>query len=105
MQEKAAGWMVKAQASKLNKRTLVFLLDRQFWPGVSFGISSVCAPVEELENCLMKIYYQMLPLCGIRRSVRRGLRQLDRGFYGVGFPHPGVECLVAQLKVINALWQ
>jgi hypothetical protein len=25
------------------------------------------------------------------------LKQLDRGFYGIGCPHPGVECLVAQL--------
>jgi hypothetical protein len=25
------------------------------------------------------------------------LRQLDKGFYGIGCPHPGVECLIAQL--------
>ena len=23
---------------------------------------------------------------------------MDRGFYGVGLPHPGVECFVAQLN-------
>jgi hypothetical protein len=26
------------------------------------------------------------------------LRKMDRGFYGVGFPHPGVECLVGQVN-------
>ncbi len=26
-----------------------------------------------------------------------GLRQVDRGFYGIGCPHPGVECLIAQV--------
>lgn len=98
MREKARVWVDKAKASKLNKRILVFLLEKQFWPGVSFGISSVCATFRELEECLMKIYYDMLPLCGIRRSVRKELRQLDRGFYGVGLPHPGVECLAAQLN-------
>ena len=25
-----------------------------------------------------------------------GMRQLDRGFFGAGCPHPGVECLIAQ---------
>jgi hypothetical protein len=25
------------------------------------------------------------------------LRQLDRGFYGIGCPHPGVECLIRQI--------
>jgi hypothetical protein len=70
MRKKVRGWVDKAKASKLNKRILVFLQDKQFWPGVSFGISSVCAPFAELEGCLMKVYYDMMPLCGIRRSVR-----------------------------------
>jgi hypothetical protein len=46
----------------------------------------------------MKTYYNLLPICGIRWSVRRELRQLERGFYGVGLPHPGMECFVAQLE-------
>jgi hypothetical protein len=29
---------------------------------------------------------------------RKELRQLDRGFYGIGLPHPGVECFVAQIN-------
>jgi hypothetical protein len=98
MQEKAKGWVAKAKESKLHKGHLNFLLDKQFWPGVSFGISSMCAPFEELEECLMRIYYDMLPLCGIQRSVQKELRQLNRGFYGIGLPHPGVECFVAQIN-------
>jgi hypothetical protein len=98
MQQKVQGWLAKASASKLNKRNLSFLLDKQFWPGVSFGISSVCAPFTILEDCLMRVYYDLLPLCGIRRSVKRELRQLDQGFFGVGLPHPGVECFIGQLN-------
>ena len=64
MQEKVQGWVAKAKESKLHKGHLNFLLDKQFWPRVSFFISSVCAPFEELEECLMRIYYDMLPLCG-----------------------------------------
>ena len=26
------------------------------------------------------------------------LRQLDRGFFGVGCPHPGIECLLGQVS-------
>jgi hypothetical protein len=78
MQEKAKGWLTKSLASKLNKLYLLSLLDKQFWPGVSFGISSVCAPFATLEDFLMRIYYDMLPLCRIRRLVKRELRQLER---------------------------
>jgi hypothetical protein len=97
MQEKVKGWVAKAKESKLHKGHLNFLLDKQFWPRVSFGISSACAPFEELEDCLMRIYYDMLPLWGIPQSVQKELRQLDRGFYGIGLPHPGVKCFVAQI--------
>ncbi len=65
MQEKAKGWITKAKESKLHKGNLNFFLDKQFWLRVSFNISSVCATFEELEECLMRIYYDMLPLCGI----------------------------------------
>jgi hypothetical protein len=29
-------------------------------------------------------------------KANRGIRQLDRGFYGAGFPHPGVEATANQ---------
>jgi hypothetical protein len=93
MQEKAKRWIAKAKENKLHKGNLNFLLDKQFWPRVFFGISSMCAMFEELEECLMRIYYDMLPLCGI-------LRQMDRGFYGIGLPHPGVKCFVAQINKV-----
>ena len=51
------------------------------WPGVSFSVSSICAPFEELEEYLMSIYYDMLPLCGVQRSAQKELRQIDRVFY------------------------
>jgi hypothetical protein len=46
---------------------------------------------------MMRKYYDLLSISGIRRSVRRELRQMDRGFYGCGFPHPGMECLIGQI--------
>ena len=33
----------------------------------------------------------------MRRTAPVFLRQLDQGFYGIGCPHPGIECLVAQI--------
>jgi hypothetical protein len=69
MQEKAKGWIAKAKESKLHKGNLDFLLDKQFWPRVSFSISSICAMFEELEECLMRINNDILSLFGIQRSV------------------------------------
>ncbi len=46
----------------------------------------------------MKVYYKIHPQGRIRRTARRGTRQLAPGFYGIGCPHPAIECLVAQLN-------
>jgi hypothetical protein len=101
MNEKAQGWIDQAKSSKLHKRNLWFLLDKQFWPRVLFGISSIAAPFEVLEECLMRKYFELLSICGICKSVSRDIRQMDRGFYGIGIPHPGVECLVAQINTLH----
>jgi hypothetical protein len=49
MTEKAQKWINKAKGGNLHRRNVWFLLDKQFWPGVSFGISSIMASFAELE--------------------------------------------------------
>lgn len=53
-------------------------------------------PFKVLTDCLSKQYWQILPIGGIIRTARKQIRQVDRGFYGAGCPHPGIECLVVQ---------
>jgi hypothetical protein len=48
----------------------------------------------------------MLPLRGIVSKANQGIRQLDRGFYGVGSPNPGVEATAEQANklLMNSGW-
>ncbi len=62
------------------------------------GLCAVSASYNELAECLMSMYCKIHPQGGIYRSARRGICQLDLGFYGVGCPHPAIECLIAQLN-------
>jgi hypothetical protein len=45
----------------------------------------------------MKPFREIQQLGGYRSTVRRDLRQLDIGFYGIGCPHPAIECAIAQI--------
>jgi hypothetical protein len=54
------------------------------------------ATLPELHLVLLPLYGKMLPLGGIVSKANRGIRQLDRGFYGAGPPHPGVEATLEQ---------
>lgn len=96
MLEKDQTWIERVKSSKLHRRNIWFLLNVQFWPKVSFGIGTVTAPFEILAECLMKPYYQVLSVSGVRQSVRRELRQMDQDFFSIGYPHPGIECFIAR---------
>ncbi len=99
MQKKGIAWKDMVKAGKLSRRNVWFMLDKQFWPRISFGLCAVAATYRKLSECLMKIYYEIHLQGGIRCTARRrGTRQLAAGFYGVGCPHPAVECLIAQLN-------
>ncbi len=50
----------------------------------------------------MCTYYDMLSIGGVRKPVQKELWQMGSGFYGVGFPHPEVECLIGQVNKILA---
>ena len=53
MVEKATGWKNKACATKIHQQTIWFLLEKQFWPKVGFGLSCLTAKWTQLEDCLM----------------------------------------------------
>jgi hypothetical protein len=74
-----------------------FMADRQFWPRIGYGICNNTATWEELEGCFKRVYWQMIPKGGVRGTAPAALRQTDRGFYGVGCTHPGVECFLTQI--------
>ena len=96
MQEKAQEWIDRAKNGKMQRRSMWFMSDVQFWPSVKYGLCANTASLAELAECLQTQYRQMLPLGGIVRTCYVPIRQLDRGFYGAGCPHPGIECLVEQ---------
>jgi hypothetical protein len=73
------------------------MLDQKFLPHVGYGICNISATWDNLDKCLRRIYWQLVPSGGVGGSAAAPLRQLDRGFYGIGCPHPGIECLVAQI--------
>jgi hypothetical protein len=96
MQDKAKKWFDLLTASQLHRRMMWFSVDRQMWPSVKYGFCCNMATLPELDSVLMPLYEKMLPLKGIVSKANWGIRQLDRGFYGAGFPHPGVEATLEQ---------
>jgi hypothetical protein len=66
------------------------MVERQFWPRIGYGICNNTASWEALDKCLNITYGKICRKGGVRRSACKLYR-------GVSLPHPGVECLVAQI--------
>ncbi len=96
MKEKSQKWLGSLTAGRLHCRMMWISVDQQLWPLVWYGLCCSMATLPELELVLLAFYGKMLPVGGIVSKANRGIRQLDRGFYGAGFPHPGVEATAKQ---------
>jgi hypothetical protein len=73
---------------------------------VFFGIGNVTAPFDALSECLQRQWWEILPRGGVWQILPRILQQMDPGFYGIGLPHPGVECFFgANNQTTIPLWQ
>jgi hypothetical protein len=100
MQEKAQSWLDRAKEGHLTRWDVWFLLDKQIWPSAGYGLSSNMAKLPTLDSCLKKQYWSLLPLGGNIQTAPHGICQLDRGFYGAGCPHVGIECMIAQVQTL-----
>ncbi len=97
MQQQGKEWVDQVKSGKLSQRNVWFMGDQQFWPRVGYGICNTSVSWEELDQCLRRVYWQFVPRGGVQGSAAVPLCQFARGFYGIGCPHPGVECLIAQI--------
>ncbi len=89
--------MARTQEGHTSRQDVWFLLDCQLGLGLRYGLECNLASWKQLSDCLDRQWWQILPLGGVVRSALAAVRQLGLGFYGMGFPHLGIECLEAQL--------
>jgi hypothetical protein len=97
MVSQAEEWHNRLLANWLSRRDVLFMVERQLWPRIGYGICNNTASWSALDKCLNLIYGEICRKGGIRRLACKLFRTLDRGFFGADLPHPGVECFVAQI--------
>ena len=73
MQDKAQGWVDKAKNGKLKRRSAWFLLEKQFWNKVRYGVCGKTASFAQLDECLQRQYLHIMPLRGIICSAPKAI--------------------------------
>ncbi len=69
MQIQGQEWVDQVKSGKLSRRNVWFMLDHQFWPRLGFGICNNTASWDDLEYCLKKVYWQLVPRGGVQGSA------------------------------------
>jgi hypothetical protein len=74
MQIQGQEWANRVNSGKINRRNMWTMMERQLWPRIGYGICNNTAKWDDLEKCLRKVYYQIIPRGGIRRSAPATIR-------------------------------
>ena len=76
MKSAATAWTNIVRVEKLSRTNFWMMADRQLRPKMFYGLGANTADLDTLGGCLLPQYYKLLPLGGIRRSVRKGIQQM-----------------------------
>jgi hypothetical protein len=72
----------------------------QLWPGLRHGLRTMTNDLEATESIFNKADYEMMPILGVARTVKRELRKLHTTFGGFGLFHLPTEQLICRLNML-----
>lgn len=72
---------------------------RQLWPGLRYGLGTLSNNYDDASTLLNRLEFQMLPLLGVNRHIRKGWRQLPQAFGGVGLLSLPLEQIICRCSL------
>ena len=104
MAEKGTKWATRVQSSTLHPREVWYSLTTQALPAVRYGLITLMASKQDIDNHLPKWYFKCLPHLGVHRSITLQWRTLPRRFQGLGLPVFSLEKLADCLRLLQQHW-
>ena len=71
----------------------------KLWPGLRYGLATLGTPLSEIGNILNRQEFDVLPLLGINRNIRRRWRSLPHAFGGAGLFNLQVEQTIGWINM------
>ena len=76
----------------------------QLFPGMSWGLATVCLLPKQLDVQLRKVWYRVLPFLGVRRNIKLLWRTLLERFQGLGMPNFVVVAFAVKVFFLQCHW-
>jgi ribonuclease HI len=76
----------------------------QLYPGLSWGLVTVCMHPKRLDAQIQRIYSKALPSLGVNRNIKREWRTLPEQYQGLGMPNFPLVALADKLSFLLGNW-
>ena len=71
----------------------------KLWPGLRYGLATLGTSLVDIEQALVRQQYELLPLLGVNRNIRRQWRTIPRAFGGVGLLNLTIEQTIGWINM------
>ncbi len=76
----------------------------QLYPGVSWGLVTMCMHPKKLDAQVQHIYAKALPFLGVNGNIKREWRTLPEQYQGLGMPNMPLAALADKLSFLLGNW-
>ena len=105
LKTKGLDWVDKLRVRPLERKNTWLSLTVQQYPGLFYGLSSLYASPDELEQAMGSVYFNALPFLGFNRNINKAYRTLPSEYQGIGLKHWCIEKLGKDISVLLRHWQ
>ena len=92
-------WLARVRNGHLSAKLAWKAYKWKLWPGLRYGLATLGTRLYDLDGVLTKQQYEVLPLLGVNRNIRKHWRTLPRAFGGIGLFHLPVEQTIGWINM------
>ena len=97
-------WIDSLRARPLEKRDTWLSLTSQQYPKWGYGLTSLYAPPDKLDETINSVYFQALPFLGFNRNINAEYRTLPTQYQGINLRQWSIEKLHKDIAMLLRHW-
>ena len=104
MVQKGLDWVDCLRTKPLLRSDAWMSFYLQLFPGMSWGMVTVCLHPRQLDTMIQRVYAKALPFLGVNSKIKKEWRTLPEMFQGLGLPNFPLICLAEKTLFLTGNW-
>ena len=96
---KMTTWITRTRNGHLAAKLAWISYKWKLWPGLRYGLATLETALDSLDSILGRQQFDVLPLLGVNRNIRRQWRTIPQSFGGVGLFNITIEQTIGWINM------